>query len=102
MTCPVTLGKHVVERAVEAKPTMCFSQYPFPLISDCFFVLFTWWQSACFELGEEKCICDLSCNSVEPVQAITCKHIYFVCEKSSMSLITLVIAAEKDHGPKSV
>lgn len=39
MTCPVSLGKHVVDLAVEAKPIMCFSQHTFFLLVYLFFLL---------------------------------------------------------------
>lgn len=85
-----------------------FQLFTIPLFFACFvcllFVYFTWWQSVCFETGEEKYIHDLFCNSIECKYKLlpSCTFIFIGCVKFNMSQIIAVRATENDLGPKKV
>lgn len=74
------------------------------LIVCCLFVYFTWWQSVCFETGEEKYIHDLFCNSVECKYKLlpSCTFIFIGCVKFNVSQIIAVRATENNLHPKKV
>lgn len=107
MTCPVTLGKHMVSLLLRQTYHVLFT------ILFSFFGgggvgehggdnLFTRSHLRIFKL-ERKRVFVINLVRVQSLYKLLPVHTFMFigCEKISMSYITLIIAAEKDHGPKT-